>query len=551
VTRLALLPLDDRPVNYDQPWWLGKAAGIEVVRPPREWLGSPLRPAARDRLAGWLADEGRAVDGIVVAIDTLAYGGLIPSRQGRSSLDEVVRNLEPLRAIRAARPELPILAFSVLMRVNRSNSAEEEKPYWANHGRDMFRLSYLEDKTAHGAASDLEATERQALASTVPADIVADYRAGRTRNHAVNRLVVEWLAAGVLDYVVIAQDDTAPFGWNIAEARTLTELIAKQGLSERAIVYPGADEVGSLLVAAFVCRAAGFRPRVWPLYSGTEGPTMVTAYEDRPLSELLYAHLGPLSGGLARGPAEADLVLAINAPGEAQTDAWVQLPLRQRNRAAIARASAADEIAVRAAELEMATARRDVDELARAIAMFITEGRTVGIVDVAFVNGADLALADRLMTGVPLARLGSYAAWNTAGNSLGSALAHGVIRAVTRSVEQPTEVLEAHLGLLAIHLIDDYAFQGIVRTEMMLYDLPSLGLQPSFDRLPEPHLAEMERRLRARLAPHVESLGQKMAAETVANGDTPCRLTSLTIDAATLPWERLFEVAITPRIELA
>jgi hypothetical protein len=551
VTRLALLPLDDRPVNYDHPWWLGNAAGIEVTRPPREWLGSPLRSADRDRLARWLADEGRAADGIVVAIDTLAYGGLIPSRQGASPLAEVVRNLEPLRAIRAARPDLPILAFSVLMRVNRSNSAEEEKPYWAYHGREMFRLSYLEDKAARGAATDLETTERQALATIVPADVVSDYHAGRARNHAVNRLMVEWTAAGVLDYVVIAQDDTAPFGWNIAEARILTGLIAQQSLSERAIVYPGADEVGSLLVAAFVCRAAGFRPRVWPLYSGTDGPTMVTAYEDRPVRELLNAHLGPLSGGLARDPGEADLVLAINAPGEGQADAWLQLPLRQNNRAAIARVGAADEIAVRAAEREMATAHRNVDELARVIATFITEERTVGIVDVAFVNGADLALADRLMAGVPLARLGSYAAWNTAGNSLGSALAHGVIRAVTQGVEQPPEVLEAHLGLLAIHLLDDYAFQGIVRTQLMLDDLPSLGLRPSFDRLPEPHLAEIERRLQSRLMPHVELIRQGMAAETVANGDVSHRLTSLTIDAPTLPWHRLFEVAIAPRIELA
>ena len=550
MTRVALLPLDDRPVNYDQPWWLGNAAGIEVIRPPREWLGSPLRSADRDRLAGWLADEGRAADGIIVAIDTLAYGGLIPSRQSTSPLADVVRNLEPLRAIRAARPDLPILAFSVLMRVSRSNSAEEEKPYWADHGQDMFRLSYLEDKAGREAATDLETTERRALATTVPADVVADYQAGRARNHAVNRLMVEWTAARVLDYVVIAQDDTAPFGWNIAEARSLGELIAQQGLSERAIAYPGADEVGSLLVGAFVCRAAGFRPRVWAVYSGTDGPTMVTAYEDRPLRELLNAHLGPLSGALARGPAEADLILAINAPGEGQTDAWVQLPLRQGNRAAIARARAADEITVRAAELEMATARRDVDEFARAIGTFISEGRTVGIVDVAFVNGADLALADRLVASVPLARLGSYAAWNTAGNSLGSALAHGVIRAVTQSVEQPAEVLEAHLGLLAIHLLDDYAFQGIVRTELMLDDLPSLGLQPSFERLPERHLAEIQRRLHARLAPHVESLGQRMAAETVRNGDGSCRVTSLTIGAATLPWQRLFEVAITPRIEL-
>jgi hypothetical protein len=550
VTRLALLPLDDRPANYDHPWWLGRAAGIEVLRPPREWLGSPLRRAAPGRLADWLGDEGASADGLVIAIDTLAYGGLIPSRQSETTLDSVIDLLALVRSLRAAHRELPIFAFSILMRVNRTNAAEEEKPYWATYGRNLFRLSYLDDKTRVGDASEREVAELKTAVDTVPADVVANYRAGRTRNHAINRLMIEWLEDGIIDYAVIAQDDTAPYGWNIGEARALRELIERRGLTDRAIVYPGADEVAGLLVAAFACRRAGLRPRVWTRYSGTDGPSMVTAYEDRPLQELVKAHLGPLGGGLGSSADDADLVLAINAPAEAQAEAWLQLAVREPARVPPQFDTFIDAEAARAAEREMTSPRRDVSELIRATAADIEAGGNVAVVDVAFVNGADLTLADYLLERVPIARLAAYAAWNTAGNSLGSALAQGVVRAVTRRHEQSMDVVAAHLGLLAIHLLDDYAFQSIVRSELLLEDLPAFGLPPTFERLRDSLLPEIEDVVRRRLAPYVEEVGRKLAMVTVPNGPAQCRLTGLRIDPPTLPWKRVFEVAIWPRIEL-
>lgn len=551
MSRLALLPLDDRPVNYDHPWLLGQAAGIEVLRPPREWLGSPFRVAAHARLAGWLSDAGSEADAIVVAIDTLAYGGLIPSRQSSTPLAEVVTTLELVRAIRSARPGMPILAFGTLMRVSRSNSSEEEKPYWAIHGHDLFRLSYLEDKGLCGDTAPDEDTEREALSAALPTEIVADYRAGRARNHEINRLMLEWAADGVVDYALIAQDDTAPYGWNIAEARELRSVIERDGLASRASVYPGADEVGSLLVAAVACREAGVAPRVWPRYSGIDGAAAVTAYEDRPFGELIKAHLGPLGGSLAGGPAEADLILAVNAPAGPQPEAWLQVLVRDPGRAPLQKDGAFDAAALDAVRREMSTVRRDVDELARSISADVAAGRTVAIVDVAFANGADLALGERLLARVPLALLGAYSAWNTAGNTLGSALAQGVVRSITRRGEQGSGVLIAHLSLLLIHLLDDYVFQGVVRSDLLFDDLPALGLAPSFERLPEPIRADVESRLARRLEPHLEMLAANFASTAIPNGGAHRRVARVRIEPPTLPWERVFEVAITPEIELA
>ena len=72
---IAVLPLDDRPVSCDLPARVGAIAGAEVRLPPRDLLGNLERPADRAALGAWLLEAAQDADAVVVAIDTLAYGG--------------------------------------------------------------------------------------------------------------------------------------------------------------------------------------------------------------------------------------------------------------------------------------------------------------------------------------------------------------------------------------------------------------------------------------------------------------------------------------------
>ena len=183
----------------------------------------------------------------------------------------------------------------------------------------MFRLSYLEHKAELGDASpDESGRAGRPAGRRSPTKSITTIARGRARNHAVNRAMLDWLAEGVFDYLLLPQDDTADYGWNIAEARSLQALIRARSLTDRAITYPGADEIGCLLLARYACRQAGFTPRIWPRYSGVTAPSVVTAYEDRPIHELLKAHLAPLGGIVADSPQEADLTLFFNAPAKRQ-----------------------------------------------------------------------------------------------------------------------------------------------------------------------------------------------------------------------------------------
>ncbi len=549
--RVAVLPMDDRPVNYDYPVCLGRAAGMEILLPPREWLGNPWRASRHAELVDWLARTVPEADAAVVAIDTLAYGGLIPSRTSSEPAEAVLDRLGVLRRLKALRPDQPILASSVVLRINRSDSSEEEKPYWATYGSRMFRLSSLEHKAELGDATPAETNERDSLRAQVPDDVYLDYRRGRTRNNTVNRAMLDWVAEGVFDYVILPQDDTADYGWNVAEARGLQAEIRSRNLSDRAITYPGADEIGCLLLARYVCRQAGFAPRVWPRYSGVTGPSIVTAYEDRPLHELLKAHLAPLGGVVASSPQEADLVLFMNAPVERQGNGDSQWLLRQGVGSVRERMPTkyrpwldrfADTDGFRATRREMQSPGRSPEEFVRALLVALASGPPVALADVAFVNAADLVLGDLLRRQPKVADLAAYGGWNTAGNTLGTVLAQAVIRVLALRVGPTREQRAAHLEFLFLRFLDDDLYQGRERTRCMLEDLPALDVAPTMERLPEDRAGDIEGRVGSHLGRAASDLRDLFVRSGLAR--------DVHVDHVHLPWRRLFEVGFNVRIEL-
>lgn len=550
MNRILCLPLDDRPVNYDYPAMLGKIAGVQVSLPPREWLGNPWRAARRERLADWLRAAAAGAQALIVAAETLAYGGLIPSRTSPDSFEQAAGRLELLRELKAANPQRPLYVSSVIQRISRADSAEEERPYWAEYGSRMFRLSCLEHKSALGEASQQELDEREALRAAIPGRVYADYAAIRARNHRINRHLLELARERVLDYLLLPQDDTAAYGWNIAEARALQALIRRQGLTERAITYPGADEIGCLMLARALSFPA-FSPRVYPRFSSSVAPGLVTAYEDRPMLELLKAHLAPLGGTLALSPQEADFLLFINAPALGQGVGEYQWAAQFGKEELAARLPShlrdyLDKLFVdehfKATRREMHSPLRSPEEFVRAVGAALKSGKNVAVADVAFVNGADLILGAQLKPLIP--GLAAYAGWNTAGNTLGTALAQAVIYSLAQRAGPSGEQMQAQLEFLFLRFLDDYYYQAIVRSQSMLEDLPRFGLPPGEERLPEGEAAaQIEERVAARLTVQARRLEETFQASGLAAG--------VRVEQIHLPWQRLFEIGCRVSVQLA
>jgi len=550
-TTIAVIPLDDRSVNYECIEMLGEAAGLHVLLPPKAWLGTPWRAGQTDRLVGWLRESAPQADALVVAVDTLGYGGLVNSRRSADPLDVVMARLDVLRQIKQAQPALTILAFNVLMRINRGNDAEEEKAYWAIHGARLFRVSVLEDRTAMAVATIDEAQELALLRPQLPPEILADYLGGRARNHAVNLQMVEWTAAGIFDYLIVPQDDTVAYGWNIAEARQLRQVVVERDLSGRVSTYPGTDETGMLLLARYVAARAGFQPHVWLRYSGSGADQIITAYEDRPMTEMVKAHLGPLGGVIAPDAERADFLLYINAPAEGQGNGAEQYVLWLTSEQidalpAATRQGVLDyrrQPQVATTLREMHSVRRDLPEFVRSLDQALAGGRTCGVVDVAFVNAGDVVLGDLLAGMEHLNQLAAYGGWNTAGNTLGCVLAHAVIRCVQMRQGATADALAAHARFLFLRLVEDYLYMGRVRTQIMVEELPALGLEPTMGNLGV-HTAAVRDMIERRLRAAAQDLAQRRFIGQPLAAESPVTIESLDLVDISLPWDRLFDLTM-------
>ena len=124
--KICFIPIDNRPVCYN----LAKDIcavdkNIELFIPPREFLGDLTKPAKIEELFQWLENLPKT-DCMIIALDTLAYGGLIPSRRSPDSFEEIKSRIKRLKPLLSDRK---VYAFSSIMRISNNNYNEEEKEY--------------------------------------------------------------------------------------------------------------------------------------------------------------------------------------------------------------------------------------------------------------------------------------------------------------------------------------------------------------------------------------------------------------------------------------
>ena len=486
--KLVLVPPDTRPPTLDLPVALAQAVGVEVQVPPEGALPSINQPGDVSVLAAWLEDAAAVADTLIVSLETLCLGGMIPARRVDDSLGAALERLEGLLRLKTRFPKLDIYAHGTVVRVAHSDDPVEEKPYYGRHGPVLRTYSDAFDR--HARRSDAERKASLAAATeAVPPEVLEDWLRTRARNHKLHLRALELTHSGVIGHLCLTLDDTSPYGLAAVDRRALEARTDALALWSKVDIYPGADEVPVTLLA----RALNPEPTpVFVRYSGALGAGAGMKYEDRPAGELVKAHLRAARCHTAQTPDEATFVLAVNTPGRAQREP--------------------------APDFEhVDTADRHLPEFVDFIGRTLAAGKPVTVADIAYPNGAEARFFGLLQT-LPIAQLTGYSAWNTAGNTLGGALALGV--AGTRVVDAArwTE-------LLFNRLVDDALYQGEVRAELSR----ALGEVSPFD-LGARH-AEAERLLGELLEPRARALWD---AHFVKTGHT------LTWHPPTLPWPRLF-----------
>jgi len=510
MTALIYVPLDERPCNAVYPVQIASATEYDILTPPPELLGRKKQPADSDRLASWLLERAASAERLILSIDMIVYGGIVPSRLHSMSYEQCAERLSILSECKRLNPRLKVYAFNLIMRAPAYSSSEEEPDYYADYGAELARGGWLDDKLQRDGLADAELEEKERIERKLPAEVREDFAGRRRTNAAVNRLSVDLTRDGIIDFLIIPLDDNAKYGYTSQEQRKLLQEIERQRLMDRVHMYPGADEIGCTLFARVFCELKDYRPEVFIRHSSTGGPFVIPKYEDRSLGESLKSHLTAAGAFICEASAEADFVLMVNSP-----------PV-----GAYEMAETDSEYGKRHASYFSETGLR---EFAQAIRAYSDKGKVVALADVATCNGGDEPLLNLLSDSGLLPRLSAYAGWNTSGNSLGTVIAHAVVESYYRRPGSPRIEGREHRGKLFYwsRLLEDWGYQAVVRTDIVKNDLERMG--GSYFAI-----SHIQDEVVSLVREKLESFWTRNAA-----GLNPERMR---IRDVRLPWNRMFEV---------
>lgn len=490
---IVLLPLDERPCNFDFPYKLYNSDEIKIIRP--KGLGNKKEAANKEEVKKFLIDSCKHADGLVLSIDTLLYGGLIPSRLHNTSQVELKERLEIIKTLKENNKNLKIYGFQCIMRCPKYSSSDEEPDYYEECGAEIHKIGELLHKNKLGLSHEEELAP---FYQKVKEEYLADYSHRRKENLWLNLLTLDYVKEGIIDFLIIPQDDSAKYGFTAMDQEVVREKIRRELLQDVVLMYPGADEIAMTLLARVINGINKRKPKVYVKYASIHAPYLIPAYEDRALGETIKYHILAAGCSFTDSILESDLILAVSAPANEMLEAWVQ-PVMNANYGV----------------------ERNLIEFISFIEEQIEHGRPVAISDNAFSNGADLELVDLLNKKGLLLKVAGYAGWNTSSNTIGTALSQGVLYLYQRNSKE-------HKDFLVERYIEDAGYCALVRKYITENELESLGMNYFDVREKDGEVSKMVKKmLEEFVSARLSSIGENTHIKSVE-----------------MPWRRMFEIGL-------
>lgn len=518
---LTLLPIDDRPAVGQFAQMVGAIADHKVLMPPQEMLGRFTTPGDTTRIESWLkAQDYSKNDAIVISVDMLAYGGLVASRTNGVSLEAARKRLEFFRWFKSKYPRVPVYAFSTIMRVAPTATAATRGVH-----DQLARWAELKDRVEKEKDAKLQA-ELDNLQASLDPKVIESYLAARKRNLQLNLALLDLYKAGTINELILLQDDARLFGLHRQDQAAIKRRLDEMGLETSVPIYNGADEGAISLVSRAVLDKFGKKLRVGVIYSSEKSREVIAPYEDHPLQFTVESQIRA-AGGIPVGEFEpADYTLFVNAPG---------------------------------------TSEEEFGLFVKKLIKSLKEVRYIALADLLFPaphhSGADERIIAALKQEGQLDRLAAFAAWNTAGNTLGTAIPAANMRVFYKTklndgVERTSRAEAAYLEFLLHRYAGDYLYHDLVRQEInvRLREEAKNDGTATYELAPPKYEAvnrEVAEKLGAQLTrffeEHFRNRPYTLAYyNNQKRAITPTGLKDLKIH---LPWPRTFEVVVEYKLE--
>lgn len=493
--KIVYLPLDERPCNYAFPaFLLEDNPDYTLIRPTEDMLGRKKTPADFEKLSVFLKEQCKTAYGLVLSVDMLLYGGIVPSRLHYFDEAELNRRLSLLKTLKAENPALKIYAFSLIMRCPCYSSSDEEPDYYETSGREIFLNGQNEHKYALGVID--EATYREERAKLAPKieGCLQDFLSRRSVNIKALENTLYMLGKEI-DKFVIPQDDSSPYGYTAIDQARVKAYIKDNALPE-VDIYPGADEVGMTLLSALIVDDKKSQPKICPVYPHEDCKKVIPLYEDRAVERSIASQIKNAGGILTEDETEADILLFCNLPVGPMKNYTEQFGEQYD--------------------------RRNLDLYVAKMQTAIQNGKTVASADIAYCNGGDLDWTKKIDKAFGLFALGGYAGWNTSSNTLGTVICQSVLYHYYGDTA-------THRRFTAERIYEDIAYCSYARKYICDNVLPDMGLDYFHA---DGRVGKVSEIVKETLNAYVRE-----NYPTVYNG--------YAITACEMPWSRMFEVGLT------
>ena len=541
--RVALIPLDDRPVNIKLVRMLAEMVDYEVSVPPPEIVGHFDQPGDPEALTQWLTSVTPNVDSILISLDMLVYGGHVASMQPHVRPETALGRLEFLEELRTTAGDRSIYVFGTI-------PPPEGMPLLGQdvgESRAVARHAELRAQVERQTEPEPAVLEELGhLRADVSPDYLSRYHEMRRRNLTVNLRAVELAANGTVDFLMVGQESPRPFGPHITERDEILARIASRGASGSAVLTDGYSEGLAVLFARFVHAHMATSPVIATVcaFPTCDGP--IHAGETETIRDAVRTQILGIGASEVDDPADADICLYVNPPTT----------------------PALDDSGPGAAAFQ--ERKHQLHQFAIDLSGWVASDRLAGLADAAIPGAADEALMHALHdVKVDLTRLGGFAARETLGATVGTVLSHVCMRRIALQDKgafdlaqavgdlRPMRYLElldsliaserAHIQTLFARFVEDYLYQTRIKNRAGAYvaDLAAnspISLTQIADSAEDYVRTTLSRAAGEFYMEHF--LGRQAVAIGRGEHESGLMLCELGEARVRLPWRRLAEVDV-------
>lgn len=392
--KIAYIPIDNRPVNYDRVKMLAKSVGVELLMPEEDLFRTALDNMTpnengtsygdREALLEWLKKVDTECDHFVLSLDQLLSGGLVASRWLDNT--DLTFEYEVANYIISLAKNNTVVLFDTVMRLA---STVNFQGYQMNEYNNLRSYGSVARKTLTGndltVDNIIAGYKYDANGDTVSAPLsdaaIDKYLASRARKlKLIDHILSQSLTD--LEFCYIGVDDSS----TTTNIQTNEINYISQKLGENGVIYAGTDELGLMGVTRIVTKLYG-SANVGVTYFGNAKGEIADEYDFASLEYEIENHIKSLGCTVVNG-GSGDLEVLVITKNSGNNEAI--------------------KLVDKAFEL-------------------INNKKPVIIIDPNSRN-ADFLQKQLLTRDFPLSMLLGYSNWNTAANAMGIALSNGIAR---------------------------------------------------------------------------------------------------------------------------